>query len=408
MKLQVSVRIYKCSIDGGEQVGGDYALMDLSDLDDGQCYSLRATVQNNGNHALKLHDVCVCVDDMEPWGWADFSLEAGQSTVLVVPPGNAARFMGLGTHTSAWYANGEVIETRDFLVTDGSSWAERLVLEQNYSDVSEKLSGKLAPYVGGFYDIPATARVRRLSVDVKADFAPRGTYCCTANWNIDLSHYMGRGIDAQTYFHGVGGYCGLQVLSDGRRVSILSLWDVMCVDSGGRRNTIRASLLYSNGMSISDEFDNEGTGVHCLVPYEWETGKWYRVTVKCTLSKNDHTLIEQWITDLSSGEDTLQCIYDTNLVSSSMMAPIAMFLEDFDAAYAGETRTMEVRNVSYYVEGYLPKRVASLQMNARVGEYAGRYAFGTAGEKAWMITSGKGEDWVFGGKGQVGGNYRMG
>ena len=94
-------------------------------------------------------------------------------------------------------------------------------------------------------------------------------------------------------------------------------------------------------------------------------------------------------------EQTLLCAYDTLLPDSACKGPIAIFLENYLTQYAGEIRTMEVRNAMYLEEASGQwKRITGGTMHpnggAYVKHYAGSYDYGAADGRLWIMTTGVG------------------
>lgn len=264
----------------------------------------------------------------------------------------------------------------------------------------------LAPYIYGWLDILPEIKYSEYCIDFKADYLPTATYCCLGQWTLDYSALEKEYEEVRTEYAGVHGYGGFQNTVDGM-VSILSFWDVYCKDESGREITIRAKRVYPETTDKSEDFGGEGTGAHCLVPYEWEAGHWYRMHVKCVEAQDtENTVIEQWVCDLKTDEWTLLCSYDLGVKDVSFIGVAAMFLEDYLYQYAGEVRSLEVRNIKYLEESSQEwKTVTSAYMgsNGGIPKYEGSYNFGTFGDRFWMITSGVGGDWYNNGRGKASG-----
>jgi len=101
------------------------------------------------------------------------------------------------------------------------------------------------------------------------------------------------------------------------------------------------------------------------------------------------------VTDLETHQYTLLSAYDTLLPDSAFKGPIAIFLENYLTQYAGEIRTMEVRNAMYLEENSGQwKRITGGTMypngGAYVTTYAGSYDYGAAEGRLWIMTTGVG------------------
>lgn len=253
-----------------------------------------------------------------------------------------------------------------------------------------------SPYVFGWFSIPQDAKYTEYSVDIKADHLPVGTYCCPGNWYMDYSMvdttYGKRIVDPNR----IDGYAGFQSLGNGQRVGIMSFWDVFYQNAAGQTCRLRAKRAYPRQSDGNDAFGGEGTGAHCLVPYPWVAKHWYRMHLRCITSKHSgNTMVEQWVCDLADGKYTLLCTYDVGVKNSSFRGPVGVFLENFDVAHAGEVRSLEVCNVQYKdadTDRWVKAKEAAFAALADQPDYRGSYAFGTEGDRFWMITSGVGAD----------------
>ena len=269
-----------------------------------------------------------------------------------------------------------------------------------------------SPYIAGWPLISADTHYTEYVVDFKADYLPNGTYCCLGNWSLDYSSLLQQYQSYRTEYEGVSGYAGFQSLDDGSRVSIMSFWDVYCTTPDGSMTTIRAQRVYPDATYQSDSFDGEGTGAHCIVPYDWQAGYWYQMHLKCVTSESTgNTVIEQWVYDYARDESTLLCSYDLGVPNVCFKGANAFFLENFCEQFSGEVRTMEVRNPAYLDADTLQwYTVTSADMHSEGGlpQYEGSYNFGADSECFWMITSGVGGDWYGNGQGKHEGNYSIG
>ncbi len=269
-----------------------------------------------------------------------------------------------------------------------------------------------SPYIAGWLEVPGEQGFVEYSVDFKADYLPEGTYCCVGQWTMDTSDLERTHTNVHTEYPGVSGYAGFQnTTAKQGKVSILSFWDVFARKPDGTDVTIRAKCIYPETTDGNDSFGGEGTGAHRMVPYDWKAGKWYRMLLQCgTSTDTGNTTVEQWVCDLDTGVWTKLCVYDTGLRNSYFKGNVAVFLENYRTEYAGEIRTMELRNVrirrvnSGQWEGI--EKITMLP-NGGLPQYEGSYAFGALSDRVWMITSGVGGDWYGSGRGQKEGTYRF-
>ena len=267
-----------------------------------------------------------------------------------------------------------------------------------------------SPYIYGWLSVPEDVKYSEYKVEFKADYLPEGTYCCLGNWQMDYSWLESQNVTVRTEYEGVHGYAGFQRKNGDDMEAIMSFWDIYCTDANGNETTIRPTRVYPEDTNNSEEFGGEGTGAHCLVPYQWEAGKWYSMHLICTTSEETgNTVVQQWVDNLETGEATLLCSYDIGVKNAWFKGQIAFFLENFYTEYAGEVRTMEVRNAQYFdiYEGW--KQVTSAYMGPDGGTptYEGSYDFGSEGDRFWMITSGVGGDWYGNGTGKLSMNVKL-
>ena len=267
-----------------------------------------------------------------------------------------------------------------------------------------------SPYLAGWFLLPAETRYSQYRVDFKADHLPRGTYCCLGNWAMDLSALEKRYGSASTEYW-CHGYAGFQKLQDGRMASIMSFWDITCRTASGKVTVIRPKILYPSEPIGGESFSGEGTGARCIVPFAWEAGHWYRMRLKCIPSNDGRkTFVEQWVSDLETGDRRLLCRYGIDAAGVNLRGSIAFFLENFLPETAGEVRSMEVRNGAYLdADSGQWQSFTSAQVLPEGGlpVYEGSYEFGASGNLVWMITSGVGGDWFGNGKGRKGTVYTL-
>ena len=226
------------------------------------------------------------------------------------------------------------------------------------------------------------------TVEFKADFVPNGTYCCLANFDLDYSQLKKTYKSYRTEYRGVAGYAGLQKLENGQLKAIMSFWDVFCTDKKGKQTTIRANLVYPANQ-VGGSFGGEGTGAHYLADYQWQPGRWYRMRLQCMkYAAGGNTVIEQWVQDMSTEKWTKLCAYDLGVKNVSFKGDVAVFLENFIPAYAGEIRTMECRNFQIKDTSGKTRRLTQAVANSSDGAYRGSYRFGAEGKTLYMITTG--------------------
>ena len=251
-----------------------------------------------------------------------------------------------------------------------------------------------SPYLCAWLTIPSNVHYTEYIIEFKADYVPKGTYCCLGNWKLDYSALKKQYKRVRTEYEWVNAYAGFQRLENGKMVSIMSFWDVVCEDAFGREKIIRAKRVYPQTTEYSETFSGEGKGAHCIVPYEWEANHWYRMHLRCTTSQTTgNTIIEHSVCDMENGCYTLLCCYDLGVKNVSIAGPMAVFLENFAPEYAGEVRTLEACHAKYFnIENkqWESIREAYIEAQGMGTMHKGSYNFGASGENFWMITSGVG------------------
>ena len=405
-----SLCVYAISNESRLRDAGDTA--DISLLGEDEYYSFCLRVQNNTDETLRWDKAGVSVNDGKQWCWNAGSLSPGKSTVFHIYYANMKAFQTAGTYTVDWYFDGEKTYSACFtlaekaLDTGGFPIPSDVEIE-NYNSTNTTRS----PYIYGWYLLSPDTRYTEYSVDFRADHLPIGTYCCLGNWKINYSALNEQYAKVWTEYESVQGYAGFQHTADGRKVSIMSFWDIFCQDQDGNVTTIHPERLYPDDIIGSDRFSGEGTGGHTIVPCPWEAQHWYRMHIRCrTSSITGNTVVEQWITDLETNDETLLCAYDLGIPQAAFTGSIAVFLENYLPEYGGDLRSMQVRNAQYLEESSGTwKSFDSIYLSSNGGApaYLGSYDFGVSDNTVWMITSGVGGDWYGNGRGKQGERYTL-
>lgn len=405
--LEYTAQLAVYSISGEKRIRLSGETADLTDLAQDEYYTYYLLVRNTGEDAVNLENLYVRIDGGENKQWGASTLEAGASMALHVYYGNMKDLQLPGEHTAVWYLNDQAVCTKSFILTSGGSssataaadakWAERLIIP-SASEIAAANSAAAvrSPYLYGWLSVGDSSRYTEYAVDFKADHLPQGTYCALANLKMDLSSLEKKYKNVHNEYSGVSMYAGFQRNQDDYK-TIMSAWDVYYTDDDGIQQTLRPVQLYPDENYWGDgTFSGEGTGIQMLVPYAWEAGHWYRMLLQCGESENGTTTVTQWVCDLESGVWTKMSCFDTLIQDSCFMGNCAFFLENFNTAYAGEIRSMEVCNARVRdAETGQWRAVSSacIGSNGGLPKYNGSYAYGSSGSSFWMITSGVGGDW---------------
>lgn len=353
----------------------------MDGLGSGEYYSFSFRVRNSSYSDVQIKSAYARIDGGEKLGWGSVTLGSGQSVTYHIYYNNMSK-LSPGTYKVDFYANDSLLASQYFTIA--KNWRSAISLP-SAAEMNAYSTSSRSPYIVCIPEFSGVSGYTEYAVDFKVDYAPKGTYLSVCNWYFDMSsmkkQYKSVEIEA------ISGYCGFQVLSDGTRVAILSLWDVFCTDKAGNRTTIRAKRLYPERGLFGDTFDGEGTGAHTLVKYNWEDGHPYRALVQLgTNSANGHTTVIFWACDLLTGAWTRLIEYDTGLTGVYMNWSCA-FLEDFDTSTAGQLRTMELSNIrAYSTRGqWVTAKSATMEQNY---EHPGSYDYGSDGSAFWAVTTG--------------------
>lgn len=256
-------------------------------------------------------------------------------------------------------------------------------------DLSSNEPGKMAHNIYVDPDLSGTShRFNGFLIDFRAEDASKGTYWALCNWQMDTDCI------SSGYATGGGAYAGLQLTDDGPK-SILSFWDIEWTDSNGRSQIISAKRVYPNGQNES-RFDGEGEGTNYIADYQWKSGAWYRMYLRCYEdTASGHTFVEQWIRTLPNGQWERICCFDTKLSGSCFIGDMSQFMENYDANHANELRSFEYRNI--YVRNadnsqWIPITSARVSVDTWYDNKKGTFAFGATGTSFWGITRGYGAD----------------
>ena len=377
----------------------------LSELKENEYASFCLKVDNDKANDFNWETACVSVDDREMWCWAKGKLATGKSTIFHIFYPNMQKCMKEGRHTAVWYFDGREAHREEFVFTAKMNW-ERVFRLPAQNEITGYVNSNRcrSPYLSGWFKIDENTRYTEYSVEFKSDYLPAGTYCCLSNWEMDHSPLKKKYKKVWTEYEGVNAYAGFQRIHDGSTVGIMSFWDVYYEDYNGNFKTIRAQRVYPHNTDKTDTFGGEGTGVHCLAPYEWKCGHWYRMHLRCMTSETTgNTVVEQWVCDLETDKYTHLCSYDLGFACSAFRGATAIFLENYISELAGEVRTLEVRNAMFREEtSGRWYRLDEITIRSRGGypKFEGSYNFGVNNGIIWMITSGVGGDWFGNGRGK--------
>lgn len=240
-------------------------------------------------------------------------------------------------------------------------------------------------------DLSATSgKYSGFMIDFKADKAGKGTYWALCNWEMNKSNLMRRYEVIDTY---AGAYAGLQMRPDGPK-AIMSFWEINYKDASGKKKKIEAKRIYPS-IGDTDKFGGEGEGTNYICDYKWTKGKWYRMYLNCYQDKKGKTYVEQWVADLTTGKWTLISRFDTGLYYSYFEGSMSQFMENYDYAYANQTRTFEYRNIrvrEYKQTKWKTIKTANLSVDTCYDNKKGKAVYGATKDRFYGIANGYGPD----------------
>ncbi len=258
----------------------------------------------------------------------------------------------------------------------GEKNREQRMAHNIYSDPS--LSGS-----SGFFTI--------FTIDFLADDDASGTYWALCNWEMDKYAFAQN--NQYSDVSGGGAYAGLQNTQNGK-MAIMSFWEISYKDPLGKEHILNAQRVYPSGKS--NTFGNEGSGTNCIAPYQWESGSWYRMVLRCWEdSATGHTFVGQWVCALDTGAWTLISYFDTGLINSCFTGTMSQFMENYDYATYGKVRSFRYKNMyvrNRYSDIWLSLDSSYLSIDTWYGNKKGRYLFGAEPTFFWGAVCGLGED----------------
>lgn len=365
----------------------DACVVSASDLGCDEYYAFSFRVTNSGSADRQLR-AYARIDGGEKLGWGDVTLAAGNSVTYHIYHSNMGK-LSPGTYKVDFYVNDELLTSQYFSILKDWSGLMRFPTDAQVKDYK---TGERSPYITCEPDFGISGYTQ-YAVDFKADYTPNGTYLSVGNWTVDLSDVKRQYRNA--YQPSISGYCGFQVLENGTRVAIMSLWDVYYTDSNGNQRTLVPTLTYNAPKYAGGRHDEEGGGINCLVYYDWKAGNPYRALIQMgTSATTGNTVMEFWVLDLVTMQWTRLIEYDLGF-TTSRMTWTTTFLENYITRYAGAIRTMELSNFrAYSLTGkWVSAKSATFGLNGYTDSTGqvictGSYNWGSDGRSFWTITTG--------------------
>ena len=208
------------------------------------------------------------------------------------------------------------------------------------------ISFTLYPVSKTIFSVPdltkTSNKINSYTIDFRGIETPPATYWSLANYHLDMTDFQKTHLNVT----GGGAYGGLQTLSNGEKVAIMSFWKINYSENGETK-TIRFNRIYPKGEEM--DFSGEGEGTTYRASYNWNSNGWYRFVLHTWDDlKTKNTFIGQWIQDLSTKEWTLFAYFNTNLNNSYIgggSGALSAFQEIFNRNYFNEDRYFQLRNM---------------------------------------------------------------
>ena len=224
-------------------------------------------------------------------------------------------------------------------------------------------------------------------IDFRGARTPILTYWALCNFGLYFSE------ETKAQFPGIAGggaYAGLQRLENwkGRR-AIMAFWEMTY---GEDKTIMRATRVYPKGEESN--FGGEGEGTNCILPYEWETGTWYRMALHAWEdSVTGKTFVGQWVCNLETGKWDLISYFNTRLTKSALRGGMSLFQENFiGGVNQFVEREFHVKNT--YVLDHMDKEWKSLNASylcysdGGADNKSGLHYFGATKEYFWGVGGG--------------------
>ena len=224
------------------------------------------------------------------------------------------------------------------------------------------------------------------TIDFRGIDTPPSTYWSLANYHLDLTDFQKTHSDVT----GGGAYGGLQTLSNGEKVAIISFWQINYKENEETK-ILKFKRIYPYGDEM--DFSGEGEGTTYRASYNWKTNIWYRFVLHTWEdSQTKNTFIGQWIQDLSTKEWTLFSYFNSGLNNSYIGGgdgALSCFQEIFRKVDFNYDRSCQLKNIFVFDRTY--KQWASIntsylyynenpEINKGVG-YTQFYFYGFSGPR---------------------------
>ena len=363
---------------------------DLSSLKSGTYASFVFKLTNNSEKTVQINSAYARIDDGKKLAWGKFSLDPYHYTHCHIYYVNMSKVQP-GTHKVDLYINDQITGSAYFTLNEGtassdvrkgSSSPQGQSAAQNFTPTSR------SPYIVCEPKFPNTKTFTQYSVDFIVENQPRGTYLCLCNWDMDLSYTRKKYASVYRQYNGVAAYAGVQVLDDGTKAAIMSVWHTFCKDKKGNVTTIVPEVVYQTDTIAHQPFSGEGTGIQCIVRYNWKANTPYRFLLQQSESeKTGNCLMAMWICDLSTMTWSKLIEYDMGIQKTYMTWAVT-FLENYLVSTAAEYRDARFSNFRAW-NSRTGKWVSATSAAMRQDfDYPGSYTYGSDDSSFWCRTTG--------------------
>lgn len=250
-------------------------------------------------------------------------------------------------------------------------------------------------YAHNFYSDPVLPSGEKkydgFYIEFKANDAPKATYWALCNWNMNLSNETVK--YKNSYGKPYGAYAGFQVLSDGSKKLIFSVWDGVKSD-GTHKWVDFVSTSFKKGQYTAENVKKSGEGSYTkyLFDYNWSADKWYGMYLSSKVI-NGETHVSMWVYDISASKWTHVITVNTHLKNSCMEGSMGMFMENFNSSYRESLRSCFLRNIHVHQTGKKWTGISKFNIHTDGNtNKLGSFAFNSYSNYIWAYTTGYGKD----------------
>lgn len=253
-------------------------------------------------------------------------------------------------------------------------------------------SGK--KYAHNFYSNPIipgqTDKYDGFYIEFKAEDAAWGTYWALCNWNMNLDNET----EEYTNSYGTpfGAYAGFQVLDNGNKALIFSVWDGVRVSDNKHQwvDFVSSGFSEQEYSARNERKSGEGSYTQYLFDYNWSSDKWYGMYLASEII-NGEAHVSMYIYDISATQWTHVVTVNTHLKDSHMEGSMGMFMENYHSTSREALRSCKLRNVWIQPVGQKMTEITTFRLSTDSNvNKLGSFAFNSYGNYIWAYTTGYG------------------